>query len=437
MQQIKRTIGFYFSHSYVTLFSIILLSAVLMPMQIILPGNTGEPDKIITFMVFTSGLIGSFVGIYFAGGMLKLKQHYLWAINPHYRNVLITAFLLLVIICSAVQAAVLSVNLSRLPLILTLPFCAAMFSAFTVLGKTMVHKFLIPIAPIALGFTTKLGVPPNVILLLVFGAAVFLIYYLFEVDKDRVKTAKETLQEVGMGETSGLPLTVTKINHAIGRHLSPMIAKSKRDISWAVSLPYFKLALVPMVYLIFIIPMSLFAGDEKSVVELFTAVMTASTIISLIGESHRLLPQIKSVAHTFAGNNHQVLKTQIIKATDFLIVKNCLVLNVSVVLICELLAISYHFKLISIQSILVIGVGLAFTPGFLSLKWINVSFALVAALAAYFGVIILSAVWLGDTPESEWLSLPAVSYIAALIGLRKLGKAYFLSLPMESLFKVK
>ncbi|TQV75099.1 hypothetical protein FLL45_09160 [Aliikangiella marina] len=437
MQQIKRTIGFYFSHSYVTLISIILLAATLMPMQIILPGNSGEPERILSFLLMSSCVIGSFIGIYFAGGMLKLKQHYLWAINPYYRNVLISAFLILVIVYSAIQASVMSINLPRLHLLLFTPFCAAMFSAFTVLGKSLLHKTLIPSAPILLGLTVKLGVPPNVILLLIIGASVGLVYYLFEVDRDKVKTAKETLQAVGIGESATLPPIVAKINHAIGRHLTPMIKKSRKDVSWAICLPYFKLGLVPLTYLVFIIPLSLMGDNEKSILEVFTVMMTASTLISLIGESRKLMPQIKPVAHTFIGPGQIDLKNRILRAVDFLIVKNCTILVASVIVLAELLSIEYNFKLIVLQSILVVGVGLAFSPGFLSLRWINVSLVLVTALASYAGVIILAGIWLSNTPSDQWFSLPAFIYVGSLIALRLISKTYFAKLPMESLLKVK
>ena len=437
MLQIKQTLWYFLTNSYVTLFAIFLLALVLLPIQIIVPVESDAPEKTNQFLIFVNSVMAAFIGVYFGGGLLKLKQFYLWSVNHNYRYCLIGAFLILLSIFAVLQALVMSVNLQSTKLLLFLPFCVAVFSSYMVLGKNYLHKMLIPTTLILIGQLHHLGVDHTLIMVTAITATCSLIYYLYTGEIQRSKPPKETLFEVGMGEPTVLPPITMKVNHFLGRYLQKAIFSTKKDIGWSISLPYFKLALVPLLYLFVIIPFSFFVDGKGELLEVFTVMMMASTLMSVVMECRQLLPQTRTIAHLFGGDKHQDLKAKILRSLDKTITLNCLVLVLSVLPIALLLSMEFNHSVLLLETLVVISVGISLSPLMLCLKWVNVSVQLVLIMCAFGGLIFLASVWLVIDPANSWHSLKTLGFASGLIALRFVTRRIFLNYPMEKLMVTK
>lgn len=438
MRQLEKTLWYFLSHSAITLFAILLLFAVLLPIQVILPGKSGDPDRIHTFLIINNLVLSSFVGIYLGGALLKLKQFYLWSINAVYRRTLIGSFLFLTSLFSIMQSAVMAVHLpdTSLPLLM-LPICAAVFASFTVLGKTLAHKILIPGVLFLIGQLHHLGVDWLVIMIIAVFATAALVYYLYTGDVHQIKQSKEALLEVGVTSTYIAAPLVMKANHLIGKLFIRIVSRSKKDIGWAVSLPYFKLSLIPFLYVFFIIPPVLLLDKKVVILEIFTVMMMASALMSIVMEARNLLPQTKNIAHLFVGDRHQQLKKQIMRTVDKTIALNCITLVSLVLLGSFVLSMEIMPRLLLIQTLVVIGVGLALYPAMLCLKWLSVSLLLVLALSLYFGLIFLASTWIDAYEVESWWSYKSTLFISALIILRIISQRMFENIPMEKLMVIK
>lgn len=217
---VAQSIWLLLKHSIVTLILVILLAGVFIIFQVALPLAELEAEKAFQAALMINLTLSSFLGVYLGGGLLSLKQNYLWTINRHYRGAILAAYLIIIAVFCLIQMPFLTMNLDRTWMILFVPFCIAIFASQMVMGKNSILKIMIPVTPYAIAQLYRFDISAEIIVLLImFSTAILLatLYYdrLYPDSLSREKTKEES--SIGNSSLStGLSLSfIMSVNHYI------------------------------------------------------------------------------------------------------------------------------------------------------------------------------------------------------------------------------
>ena len=431
------------THSVVSFLFVIAIIVFFTAFQIIISGDQTPTYKVILGALLINLTLSVFLGVYFAGGLQKLKQNYLWSINKKYKYTLLNAFLCLALIFNLLLLPVLYPNLKHMPLVLTLPFCVTVFSAYLVLGNNLLHRLLIPAIPLILIQLYRFNFSYNSIILSIIIATLILIVIMFlgnsykRPQKQKSDTQK-SIDSMNFATTGLSSKFVTNFNHILGKHLSKKLLKKGKNIDYAVIMPHSKLALFSLFYALLIIFAVLFVThDGEKLIEAFSVLFLSTSLISLVMESRLLIRQTRTVAHLFKGTKHKQLKNNMLLALDKNIVFNAIVFILAILSLSYLFSISISTMQLSVITVLILSFALAFYPVLLCFQWVNISIQLILAICTYAAGIFLLLKNARSYFESENLMWYIIASLLVCILIRIITQTIFWHKPYEQLLKNK
>lgn len=414
--------------------TLVILFVVLGTSQIYIPPAESDADKLFDFLLINNIVISVFIGVYVGGGLFKLKTCYLWTINRAYRYSVITAFLTITGIFSLFQATIMAVHLPESKIFLLLPICIAIFSAYLVLGETLIHKIIIPTIPFGISQLKYWGVHIEILMLLIILSTLGLLYYLFNYGTQQSKPIKENLNTIFMGHPTPSKPFVYKFNFWLANIASPLFLRSPKDISWTVSLPQTKLAAAACFYMILIILNTLMIDDvEGKVIDVFLIILMGTILLAVFMEARQLITQTRSIAHLFSPKDNKGIKSEILKAINKNILVNCLVLLVLVSSFISIIGTPPDLVYLTASTAAVIAIGTSFYPFMLCLNWQNVSFGLVLSITILAFTIFAACYWLKQHQINEWLTIESLVFMMVIITIHQLSRLLYYRFPFEKL----
>ncbi|MCW8998327.1 MAG: hypothetical protein OQK04_06390, partial [Kangiellaceae bacterium] len=393
-------------------------------------------ERVFRAVIMINLVMSTFLGVYFAGAQLSLKQFYLWKVNPRFRTTLMLAFLILVGSSTLLITIAFAFNINQRWLFLILPFCASIFAAQLVLETTLVKRTLAVIIPIGISQLQWLEIHEAFYLIPIFMIAMFYIRRMYSPSYFR-QTGYMDIMSINKAQlTNSKPKIIIAANHYLGEFVSRWILKSKAVIDWAITMPHSKLALITSIWLFTLIPFFLIVGGGKpELLESFVFMFTASVSISMAMESRLQFFQLKSFAHIFSGQNHRELKNKILRSVDKTILVNCLVLLVGSMALAYLLDEKLDYYLLFSISMMIISVSLVFSPVLLCLTWIKVTFSQVSVLVLYGASLFAIAKLMAHFQEQLGHSVIIFVVIAFAFICRQLTQRVFWVKPLEQLLR--
>jgi len=232
---------------------------------------------------------------------------------------------------------------------------------------------------------------------------------------------------------------VMGFNYIIGIIIAKWITHSKRKIDWAVIMPHTKLALFSLLYVIIIMAFVLMNSNkgDKPVIEIFAIMFIASSFISLIMESRQLLSQTRTFAHIFKGDKHRQLKNKILWSMDKVFVVNSIVFIIGIFIASYVFLIPINTQNLMFSMAAVLLFAMSYYPILLCMKWLNISFVLLASIILYATIIFFTVKWI-KTHYSELLTSPYTwLFVLSCFALRGITQYIFWQRPFEKLIKNK
>jgi len=431
------------THSIVSLGAVVLLTLVFAAIQLAFPLSHLDSEKAFQTSLMFNVVVASFLGIYLGGALLSLKTNYLWRINQHYRNCLIGAYLIIIILFNLVQVPLLAMNLNASVTVLFAPFCITIFASQMVLGKNAFLKIIIPTIPYLILQLYRIEVDISIIMSLIIVATMVLLtslysnrYYPANLSRKR---SKDNLPMTTSAIATGIqPSLVSSFNHYVGLIAADSIRRSKKNIDWAILMPHTKLAMGAIFYVLLITGFLLVVGDkDKSMSEAFSILFVSVSLISIVIESRHLLRQTRLFAHVFTGKDHQQLKSKILFSLDKTFVVNSMVFVVSIWLVSHFLAMPLNTSSLLFSVLAIVLIGLAVYPTLLCISWINISFAQVFSICAYGGLIFITMRWLTGHSETVLVETNSYLFLLGCLIVRSISQSIFWKRPIENLYKNK
>lgn len=441
MKAVKQTMGLMLTHSIAMLISVVIITAAFGFFQynLALNNDVSNPSLLPALMINLT--LSVLMGVFIGGGMKSLQHSYLWTINQRYRNVLMAAFLIIIMLYSLLLIPAFYINTKGISWLFILPFCMAIFSSHMVIGKKWIHKILIPAVPIALYQLTRFKIGLNTIVIFIACATLVLIFAMyhnyFNSEQRNIKKEQDNAMAVA---STGLNLKwVMGFNYMIGIVIARAIAQSKRKVDWAIIMPHTKLALFSLLYVIIIVGFVLMNSDkgDRPLLEAFSIMFLASSFISLIMESRQLIRQTRFFSHVFIGERHRQLKNKILWSMDKVFVVNSVVFIIGIFIASFVFSMPLNKQYLLISMAAVMLFALSYYPILLCLKWLNISFVLLASIILYASIIFFSVKWI-KTHTSEFLTSPYTwLFIIFCLILRGITQYIFWQRPFETLIKNK
>ena len=445
MQAVKPSMKFMMTHSIVSFILVLIIMVFFSVFQILISSDGTSTNKAMMGALLINITLSVFLGTYLGGALQSLKQNYLWTINQHYRNTLMAAYLLIIGLISLLQIPFLYLNLNSnmTILVLSVPFCIAVFSSQMVLGKNFLHKILIPAFPFALYQLHKINISLTAIIILLLIGTLMLIVSMyfnrFYPDNSARLASSQGYNNTTAVVATGLNLKwVTSFNYRIGIFMAQWVSRSKRNIDRAIIMPHTKLALFSLLYVLLIMLFVLMNDDkDKPVIETFTVMFLSASIISIVMESRQLIRQTRVFAHVFSGRQHRQLKNKILFSLDKVFVLNSLVFITGILLATEIFSVTLNTSYVLSATLVVIAIALSFYPILLCLSWVNISFTLIVTIMTYALLIFFSVRWLKFHTEEVMTPAYIITFILACLLLRTITQKIFWQRPIETLMKNK
>lgn len=442
MKQLNQSIRFMLTHSIVSISLVITVMIFFTVFHLTISPDQSSLKRIIGAITI-SITMSVFFGIYFGGALNKLKQNYLWNISRSFRQSLLGAFLISLIVLNMILATVLYQSLKHMPLIMVMPLCASVFSAYLVLGKNIFYKLLIPAIPIVLTQLYRVNLSFNTIFVLIIVATMALVFLMF-IEKynsgnSRAKTKSQKDKDLISFAATGLNNnTVVKLNSWIGDVVSSMILRKKANLDWAIIMPHHKLALFSLFYvLLVVISTKLISVEGKQLVEGFSILFLGSSFMNILMESRILFRQTRTISHVYGGINHGELKSRILRSLDKNLLLNSVVFISGIIILASALSIPFDLYKLLLSSAVITVVALSYYPILLCFKWINITVSLVLAVCVYVFLAYISLKGLKHSQENVSLSLYFAVLFIIGFGIRLFTQKVFKSISIDNLLKNK
>ena len=259
-----------------------------------------------------------FLGVYLGGSIAKLKQNYLWRNNKNYKNSILHAYLLIIVILNLSFIPFIWDFKSFSPFILFIPMCVSIFASQMVLLKNIIFKILIPAIPFGIYKLTQFGLGMSTALLLIVIVTIILLISMY---KNIFYHYSELKTTSGQEKANSIAFMTTGLNHKhlsqlngfIGGVISNWILYGKRNVDWAVLMPHSRLTLMTLFYILPFLFFLTMSGDKmQKVMGVFALFLLPNLFLGLVMESKNILKQTRVFAHVFGGDNHRKLKNKIL-----------------------------------------------------------------------------------------------------------------------------
>jgi hypothetical protein len=435
MRSITLSIGHLLTHSLITLITIAVMAVVFLAILYWGSDSASSIEKINQLSIIMALVTSSFLGVYLGGGFAVLKQHYLWELNLRYKSTLFISTIIIAFISSLIFVPYFWAIIEEQWLFLFVPFGITLFSMHMILGKTFIHKLSIPAVPFLIYKLDSLDISMTA-QLTIFVITVFLLatYMLKSKVNNKAITKEQGKDEVmGLFEMNALRI---KLNTWAGTALERYILTSKKQFSWALSMPITRLGLISLEYAVLLFIMSnMLEIGEQAAIEMLALMFITLSPLTVIMESRNLLGQLKPITHLYLGVNHRELKKSIIYSVDKLVIFNTLILLTSLYVIIALMKIDIDLILLGLLAVSILLLVISIVPLLLSLYWNKVNISLVISVSSYFGLIVVISKYL-KTHSIENLSFITIGFfLVGCLLLRIVTSRIFYSRSIELLLK--
>lgn len=441
MKATKNSIWLLLTHSLFTLFAISALSVFFATFQLFFPMEQVAPDNAFYATMFGSLVAATFTGVYLGGGVLNLKQFYLWKINQHYRSVIMSSYLIIIGLFCLIQIPILYLNLDRSPTVLIVPFCVSIFSSQMVLGKNHFYRVFIPAIPYFIMQLHHIGIHENIIVLIITCSTALLIWAMYTNKMLANNFNSKKLEQDSVSNLATTPVGITprlviSFNHWLGIILAKKILNSSKDISWAVLMPHTKLLLGSFINLLVVtIFLLLVNNDAKDLLEAFAILILSTAILSVVMESRKLIRQTRYIAHIYSAKQHSPLKRKILLSIDKNFIISCLTFIAGIIFISAILSAPINLSILLLSSLAIILIAYAVYPILLCLSWIKLSYIQVILVCIYMAFAISSVYLIGKNIGESLFSLYFIIFISGCLFLRLISQNIFCRYPIEKLLK--
>ncbi|MCF6192725.1 MAG: hypothetical protein L3J46_00120 [Kangiellaceae bacterium] len=439
MKFFRQTVWLLLTHSTTTLLMILVLAIALQSLATLATVQQNGTTSSFEYISIINIILASVFGIYIGGGLYDLKNIYLWNVNVRYRHTLVAAYISAVFLFTLILIPSIIINLKNEIFLVVAPFAVAIFASIFMLGKTLLHRLLIPISLVLL-IMAKLDHLTTVLAMLL--ASVGLIY--------NIANRRIYPEHSNILPSMRARIDVTQDSHAstpgqrflrffsdfFERIATKQIEKRSQNIDWAVLSLDIKFGLSAIIWSLMLVSISYSNSRATGFVAHMLALMM---IVTVPAACRGLVPQTRIFAHTFCAADHHNLKMKIMSVID-----NALLTNLSLILGFGYLsdwifAVEVAHQNFAFISIVVILVGLAFNPLLLSvrsrkqfLRWVGACSLLVAFFYSSVSYLVPA-----PTPANKFeilLSVELYAFIALCFVIRYLGTKLFYNQSSEMLF---
>lgn len=439
MKSFRRTVWLLLTHSSFTLLMILVLTIALQSLATLATYQQKGTTQLFEYIAIIDIISASLFGLYVGGALCGLRNSYLWKVNIRYRYTLVAAYVATIGLFTLLFAPAVIVNLNSEKALFVAPFTLSILASMFILRRSLLHRLLIPGA-LAILMTTEFD--HVIIVLAMLTVSVGLIYDLTRTGVDskgssifpsittRLRSNRHSQLATHGQRSAGIFYTF--VEHIASRQLN----KQSQNIDWAILNLDIKFGLVAIMWASIFILISHNYDNPTNFVPHMFAIMV---VISSPQTCRRLIPQMRTFAHTFYGAEYQDLKIKIIRSIDKALLANIL-------LLLGLSDLSYwifsanvnHLEFYSI-SLVVILIALAFNPLLLvvgsrkqSLRWVAACSLLTAFFYSSVSYLVPDL-----TPLNKFEILSSVelyAFIALCFVIRYLGTKLFYNQSNEMLF---
>ena len=434
MNPISQSIKLMLLHSKVFLAAIVVY--IIFTIMLLLFKEMSEISALV--LIFQ---VSIFLGVYLGGGLTSLKKSYLWKNNTKYKNSNLSAFFLVILLVNALLAILIYPDLKLNKLILFMPFCVSVFASQMVIGKSILHKIVVPAIPVILIWLRDYGLHLNSSLLLIIASTVVLIFsmyknlfYSYGINQGvENKSSANTVAYM----TTGLNSTqLNAINAKIGEVIARWILVSKKNIDWAILMPHTRLTFVSQFYLISFFVLMLLSGEKlQPFTQALSLTFLPMVMLGIIIESRHLIKQTKMFSHVYKGINHRQLKNKILTALDKNLTINVLVFSAGLFTIIKIFSIAVFAKILVASLLFIYFFSMSLYPLLMCLNWVNISFTLIMIMSSYTFILYKSVKWIALNISLVLSPQYIIAFILMCIALRAITQYLFWNRSIEALMK--
>ena len=382
-----------------------------------------------------------FLGVYLGGSVAKLKQNHLWKNNRKYKNNILNAYFIIVMLTGVCMIPLIYSLKDISLLILLMPISICVFSSHLVLGKNIIYKIIIPAIPIILFQLTYLKVNLDIVLLLIVIATVVLSVFMYKNIFYQYQSMAPSLQTDNNNKmafmTTGLNYSqMNKINGMLGLFLSKWILSGKKKVDWSILMPHTRLALLTLFYsLCLLLVMSMTDAKIQNMISVFPLMLLPNIFLGLVMESCHLMKQTRFYSHVFTGNKHKQLKNKILIAMDKNMLINAAVFVAMTVLVINVLSIGVPINALLLSMSVIIALSMAIYPLLMCLNWVNISMLLIIVLLIYGKTLYEIIKWVYANHQLALSPIYITAFLGMCLLLRISTQVIFWNRPMEALLK--
>lgn len=445
MKQVMSTLNVFLRQEWISVIVYIIATILFMFMiftaqsKLDMKGNV-QVDPI-DFALLLISMLSIFIGLYLGSGFIRLQQSHLWKTHQHYRINLISSLIIAAMLYGSIQLVALLKAHWPLSVALIVPTCVTLLTAQMMIARHWIMKIIFPASPFILfqfvDYQTYLALTLLALLLITFIAL-----YLTATNYNKPKSPALGLMSGNIKAQMKSP-SVQKLNHFsisifkwLGKikpnKMSSNKVSSNKDFSIALLQPSNRYGIFSS--LIAICTLLLLSGvgnTDKLQVEVFTAMILGSMILSQFMDLQLLAKQSKPFSHLYSSRKHESFKQHVVKMVQkhtffqgFNTLIALLILSFFLNDFAEpLLLIKMGFSIILVAS--------SFIPLMLCLDWFKVNVKLIIVVLIYTAVGFVFCGWQYEHQLIDLISLEGLLLMAALALIRWLSIRHWNKQPLE------
>jgi hypothetical protein len=442
MQQIKQNIWQLLSYNWVgLLLRLLFLTYVYVSLRMNnLLDFTGDQSQFFSSFLY-SALTVYLLAAFFASGLTKFKQSYLFRTNKYYQKQLfITVLLLSAVISLSLMLLLSSYKPESLVLVMA-TFSTALYIIWGTVNSTKYKIFVIVGIPVLVifkfNFLTIGIISINSILKAIglYSLLLLSLIYYYVIKPSRKKGIwinNHTL----LDKTKSQSLE-TQLNYLIYQVFKTSHMHPQGDIGFAITSPISKLGLSSVIYLFVVVYLGMTVVVYKSwnlmAVENTALILLSIVLAVIILKSRYLLKQTRRIAHVFEGKQHQQLKQKILRNIDKTVAVNALFFLLTVLLFSQLFNDAIHVKYLLLSSAVIVLFILASYPLVFAIKRIPFIFVIGSSLMALVSIEGYVIHWLASNIDTAMTANFILPYLAMCVGLRIFSQGAFIKTSYERL----
>ena len=438
MKQIASTLNVFLRQEWISVIVYMIATALFIFMIFTTDPTTNENGikQPIDFALRLISMLSIFIGLYLGSGFLRLQQSHLWKTHQYYRINLINSLIIASLLYGSIQLIALLKAQWPLSVALIVPTCVTLLTTQIMIARHWIMKIIFPASPFILfqfvDYQTNLGLILTALLLITFAAL-----YLTATNYNKPKSTALGLLSGNIKDQLTSP-SMQKLNHLATfifqwlKKIKPNRYASNKDFSIALLQPSNRYGIFSTIVAICTLLLLSSVGDTgKLQVEVFTAMILGSMVLSQFMDLQLLAKQSKPFSHLYSNKQHESFKRHVVKMVEkhtFFQGFNTLI----ALLILSLFMNDFAEPLLLIKmGLSIILVASSFIPFMLCLDWFKVNIKLIVAVLIYSALGIVFCGWQYEHEFIDLISLEGALLITALALIRWLSIHYWNKQPLE------